>query len=350
MGKGLTQNEIDAKVEYLFAHSFNHTLHAYIDITGDLIAGTLLSQIMYWFSGNENNDIRTSIYKDGHYWIARRREDWMLEIRITPKQYDCAIKKLTDAGLVEVKKYHFNGVPMTHIRPITENINKTVAEWKNNLAQSFVQDNDGCNGSSPKGNMEVSQAGNWNFPKGEIGSSPKGNMEVPQTGNFYNIYNNIYNKKETYKEIYKETYNREDQNILSGKPDDIHSLAPDLDNSPKKKSKSKPKNHPEEIKQIIDYFNQVCGTNYKYQSKATADLINARLNDGFTVDDFYKVIDKKYTEWRNNSEYCKYIRPETLFRPSHFESYLNQKSSSESKDTGGISEEYRRLYRSVVVE
>ena len=144
--------------------------------------------------------------------------------------------------------------------------------------------------------------------------------------------------------------NREDQNILSGKPDDIHSLAPDLDNSPKKKSKSKPKNHPEEIKQIIDYFNQVCGTNYKYQSKATADLINARLNDGFTVDDFYKVIDKKYTEWRNNSEYCKYIRPETLFRPSHFESYLNQKSSSESKDTGGISEEYRRLYRSVVVE
>lgn len=274
----------------------------------------------------------------------------MLEIRITPKQYDCAIKKLTDAGLVEVKKYHFNGVPMTHIRPITENINKTVAEWKNNLAQSFVQDNDGCNGSSPNGNMEVSQAGNWNFPKGEIGSSPKGNMEVPQTGNSYNIYNNIYNKKETYKEIYKETYNREDQNILSGKPDDIHSLAPDLDNSPKKKSKSKPKNHPEEIKQIIDYFNQVCGTNYKYQSKATADLINARLNDGFTVDDFYKVIDKKYTEWRNNSEYCKYIRPETLFRPSHFESYLNQKSSSESKDTGGISEEYRRLYRSVVVE
>ena len=330
MGKGLTQNEIDAKVEYLFAHSFNHTLHAYIDITGDLIAGTLLSQIMYWFSESKNNDIRANIYKDGHYWIAKRREDWMQEIRISKKQYDCAIKKLTNEGigLVEVKKYHFNGVPITHIRPITENINKAVAEWKNNLAQSFVQGNDGCNGSSPNGNMEI-----------------------PQTGNSYSIYNNIYNKTETTNRDYntKTTY-REDQNILSGKPDDIHSLAPDLDNSPKKKSKSKPKNHPEEIKQIIDYFNQVCGTNYKYQSKATADLINARLNDGFTVDDFYKVIDKKYTEWRNNSEYCKYIRPETLFRPSHFESYLNQKSSSESKDTGGISEEYRRLYRSVVVE
>ena len=354
MGKqGLTQNEIDAKVEYLFAHSFNHTLHAYIDITGDLIAGTLLSQIMYWFSENKNNDIRANIYKDGHYWIAKRREDWMQEIRISKKQYDCAIKKLTDEGigLVEVKKYHFNGVPMTHIRPITENINKAVAEWKNNLAQSFVQDSDGCNGSSPNGNMEVPQTGSWNFPKGEIGSSPNGNMEVPQTGNSYNIYNNIYNKTETTNRDYntKTTY-REDQNILSGKPNDIHSSAPDLDNSPKKKSKPKPKNHPEEIKQIIDYCNQVCGTNYKYQSKATADLINARLNDGFTVGDFYKVIDKKYTEWRNNSEYCKYIRPETLFRPSHFESYLNQKSSSESKDTGGISEEYRRLYRSVVVE
>ena len=47
--KGLSQNELERKVDYIFSHRFNHTLHAYIDIAGDLTAGVLLSQIMYWF-------------------------------------------------------------------------------------------------------------------------------------------------------------------------------------------------------------------------------------------------------------------------------------------------------------
>jgi len=146
------QNDIDAQVEYLFSHSFNHTLHVYIDITGDLIAGTLLSQIMYWFSESANKGIRARIYKDGHYWIAKRREDWMQEIRISKKQYDCAIKKLTVEGnaLVEVKKYQFNGIPVTHIRLITENINRATDKWKSDLAESIAaQYNNGCNGSLP---------------------------------------------------------------------------------------------------------------------------------------------------------------------------------------------------------
>ena len=75
-------------------------------------------------------------------------------------------------------------------------------------------------------------------------------------------------------------------------------------------------------KNIIDYLNLRLGTNYKSSSAKTKALIDARLNEGFTEDDFKVVIDKKYDEW-HDSEMAQYLRPETLFS-NKFESYLNQ--------------------------
>lgn len=73
---------------------------------------------------------------------------------------------------------------------------------------------------------------------------------------------------------------------------------------------------------IIDYLNQVCGTKYRHGTTKTKDVIKARYNEGFKLDDFKKVIDTKYNEW-NNTEHAKYLRPETLFG-NKFEGYLNQ--------------------------
>lgn len=78
-----------------------------------------------------------------------------------------------------------------------------------------------------------------------------------------------------------------------------------------------------EIKEIVDYLNIKLSTSYKYNSKNTQIHIKARLNEGFTVDDFKKVIDKKSAEWLHNSEMAKFLRPQTLFSPK-FESYLNE--------------------------
>lgn len=133
-----------------------------------------------------------------------------------------------------------------------------------------------------------------------------------------------------------------DKYILSGKPDDVPVSFPEC--TSKKTNKKKSKTHPEEVRQIVEYFNHVCGTNYKYQSKATAEMINARLNDGFTVEDFHKVIDKKHAEWSNDSYWCKFLRPETLFRPSHFESYLNQRNTPADENTNGITQKMSELY------
>lgn len=72
---------------------------------------------------------------------------------------------------------------------------------------------------------------------------------------------------------------------------------------------------------ILTRLNEKAGTNYRASSKATQGHINARLAEGYTVEDFYSVIDKKCAEWKG-SEMEKYLRPETLFG-SKFENYLN---------------------------
>lgn len=66
----------------------------------------------------------------------------------------------------------------------------------------------------------------------------------------------------------------------------------------------------------------ILDSNYKYTTKKTQDCIKARLNDGFTVEDFKTVIDKKAKEWQGTTME-RYLRPETLFG-NKFEGYLNQ--------------------------
>lgn len=75
---------------------------------------------------------------------------------------------------------------------------------------------------------------------------------------------------------------------------------------------------------IVDYLNEKAGTKYRASSKKTQNLIKARFNEGFTLDDFKTVIDKKTAEWLTDQKMNQYLRPETLFG-TKFESYLNQK-------------------------
>lgn len=75
--------------------------------------------------------------------------------------------------------------------------------------------------------------------------------------------------------------------------------------------------------EIINYLNDAAGKNYRSTTRKTKDLIKARWNEGFTVDDFKKVINTKNIEWKNDEKMSKFIRPDTLFG-TKFEGYLNQ--------------------------
>lgn len=92
----------------------------------------------------------------------------------------------------------------------------------------------------------------------------------------------------------------------------------DNDNDSKEKEKEK-----ETAVSIVSYLNQKSGKAFRASSEKTKTLIRARIREGFTVDDFKRVIDNKCNDWLSDPERAQYLRPETLFG-SKFESYLNQ--------------------------
>lgn len=81
---------------------------------------------------------------------------------------------------------------------------------------------------------------------------------------------------------------------------------------------------PDPTEEIVGHLNQRAGTHYKATTANTRKLIKARLSEGFTVDEFKLVIDKKCADWLNKPAMVEYLRPETLFG-NKFESYLNAK-------------------------
>lgn len=83
-------------------------------------------------------------------------------------------------------------------------------------------------------------------------------------------------------------------------------------------------------KAVIDYLNKKTGREFKDKSKDSRNHIKARCDEGYTLEDFKKVIDNKVSEWgmepRNGEKDMRpFLRPCTLFGSSrNFENYLNQ--------------------------
>ena len=97
-------------------------------------------------------------------------------------------------------------------------------------------------------------------------------------------------------------------------------------------------------KEVIDCLNAKAGTKYKPSSAVNKRLIDARIKDGYSLDDFKTVIKNKCATWLHDSKMSKYLRPQTLFG-TKFESYLNEKVTGskphveiaqEAFATGGI--------------
>ena len=87
----------------------------YVDITNDLIAGLLLSQIMYWFLPNQEGNTKLRVERDGRFWLCKSRSEWYNEIRISEKQYDRASNILLNLKIIDVETFKFGGTPKLHI-------------------------------------------------------------------------------------------------------------------------------------------------------------------------------------------------------------------------------------------
>jgi hypothetical protein len=136
---------------------------AYVDIADDLLAGLLLSQIVYWYLPSKKGGSKLRVRKDGHYWIAKGRADWWDEIRLKPRQVDRATSILVAKGLIVTALYKFDGAPTTHLRLMQEAF---MAAW-----QALI-----------KAREPISPDGQMDFTDSLNPSSPDGEMDLPVSG------------------------------------------------------------------------------------------------------------------------------------------------------------------------
>ncbi len=80
--------------------------------------------------------------------------------------------------------------------------------------------------------------------------------------------------------------------------------------------------------EVVSYLNEKTGKSYRPTNTATQKHIKARFSDGFSLEDFKRVIDTKVSHWKNDGKMSLYLRPETLFG-TKFESYLQEKPKNE---------------------
>ena len=77
------------------------------------------------------------------------------------------------------------------------------------------------------------------------------------------------------------------------------------------------------IQHIIYYLNQKTNRSYTDKAKDAVRAINARITEGYKLEDFQKVIDIKSKQWMG-TDMENYLRPITLLG-TKFNSYINER-------------------------
>jgi phage replisome organizer N-terminal domain protein len=197
-----------------------------------------------------------------------------------------------------------------------DDINMTVAYF---TKCGLIQINDDGHATLSQAKAMVESETNWAKYKRD---QRKNSQNLPKLENVQNkktISNSCPTEIEIELELEKDK-ELDKEYILSGKPDFTFPdwLTPEMI---EEITKGKPEKYLVRIP--LAYLNHSVGKNYKYLEKNLKHII-ARFNEGYTLEDFKQVIDVKTEEWKDNPEFFKYLRPETLFG-SKFDSYLNQK-------------------------
>jgi len=106
------------------------------------------------------------------------------------------------------------------------------------------------------------------------------------------------------------------------------------------KDKSSLSQQAEIVSQIILHLNAKSGSHYRASTEDTRKKIIARLAEGFILQDFLIVINRKVAQWGDDRKMAPFLRPETLFCKKHFASYVGEpdaarKQSVAEKILGG---------------
>ncbi len=125
-----------------------------------------------------------------------------------------------------------------------------------------------------------------------------------------------------------------DKASLDGEKEKVQKEQQAQEKSSAKEQKEKQKKIAQDV---LKFLNETTGRNFRFTQSFQSSVFG-RLNEGYTAEEFCTVIQKKTMEWKG-TEYEKFLAPDTLFRPSKFDKYLNQPWPKEIRQPpkGGIS-------------
>jgi uncharacterized phage protein (TIGR02220 family) len=87
----------------------------------------------------------------------------------------------------------------------------------------------------------------------------------------------------------------------------------------------------DQARTVLAFLNERASKSYR-PAPATLKLIEARLASGATVQQCKAVIARKIREWHGDAKMRQYLRPETLFGATKFESYLGEMPAVKPED------------------
>lgn len=123
------------------------------------------------------------------------------------------------------------------------------------------------------------------------------------------------------------------------------SLEVENGNSKRKKVAPKKEKVIEDAIEVLDYLNELrqkhLGVKRGYSAtKSNLNFITARLSENNTIQDLKDVIQLKVWQWKKDVKMSVYLRPETLFNPTKFYSYIQE--VEQAKNNPNYATEYKQ--------
>ena len=178
------------KFSALEALEYTQFKHMYVDICDDLVAGILLSKIVYWFSpSKKNHHSRCQAEYKGRKCLVKQRADWWDECRISVKQFDRVKLILEKLGFISVEthKSEFHKYETASFIFMNEDVfMKAVNDYINQKTQDNSKKDERVIPELPKREFRDPDISS-DCDRGEFQSSPKGNSRDDQKGTPYTI-------------------------------------------------------------------------------------------------------------------------------------------------------------------
>lgn len=252
----------------------NREIAVKLGINAAIMIAELANEEQFHASRNE--------LEDG--WFYSTMDNVEQKTGLKRSKQDSGIRELKQAGLVETKVC---GMPAKRYFKLNE-----MALW------SLLSD-----GTKPPNNMHKNNKQTAENIQTDCRKTSnrlhKNDNQFVENQQEYKTYNIKHNKENIYRENIIDKTSRVS-------PDDT---AEDIN---------------ADVLEVVNYLNDRCHKRYRATSKSVQKFITARLRDGATVDEMKAVIDVKAAQWENDVKMREYLRPETLFNETKFESYRQQ--------------------------